>query len=86
MWAQELAEARDADHVAAETADVIYFALVAATRGGVDVNAAAAHLDRRALKVKRRPGDAKAYRQAAAEAELQRIAAAKSDAASATTA
>ena len=66
--AQELAEAEDPDHVAAETADVMYFALVAAVRGGATLADVCAHLDRRHLKVKRRPGNAKAYRiKAAAE-------------------
>ena len=48
-----------AEHVAEETADVIYFALVAAARAGVSLDAAIDALDRRALKVTRRKGDAK---------------------------
>jgi len=47
------------DHAAAEAADVIYFALVAATRQGVTLEAIEAELHRRARRVRRRPGDAK---------------------------
>ncbi len=57
--AGELADAETAEHVAEETADVIYFALVAAARAGVSLDAAIDALDRRALKVTRRKGDAK---------------------------
>jgi phosphoribosyl-ATP pyrophosphohydrolase len=57
--AGELADARDRDHVAAEAADLLYFALVAATRGGATLENVEAVLDRRALRVTRRPGDAK---------------------------
>ena len=65
--AQELAEATDVDHVAAEAADLIYFAMVAAVKRGATVARIDAHLDARALKLSRRPGDAKAERiQAAA--------------------
>ena len=52
--AGELADADTADEVAWETADVLYFALVALARGGADLEAVASHLDRRALKVTRR--------------------------------
>lgn len=57
--ATELAEARGAAEVAWETADVLYFALVAMVRAGVPLEAVEAELDRRARKVTRRPGDAK---------------------------
>eukprot|EP00939_MAST-03C_sp_MAST-3C-sp1_P001053 g1053.t1 len=57
--AQELSEARDPDHVAAEAADVLYFAMVACARAGVRLADVYAHLDRRSLKIKRRPGNAK---------------------------
>ncbi len=57
--ANELAEATEADHVAAEVADVMYFALVAMVRAGVPLSQVEAHLDARALKVRRRPGNAK---------------------------
>jgi phosphoribosyl-ATP pyrophosphohydrolase len=57
--AGELAAARTPDHVAAETADVVYFALVAAARAGVSLADVEAHIDRRSLRVTRRKGDAK---------------------------
>lgn len=57
--AKELALAAGADHVAAEGADLIYFALVALARAGVPLADVERELDRRALKVTRRPGDAK---------------------------
>ncbi|MFN2372038.1 MAG: phosphoribosyl-ATP diphosphatase [Candidatus Krumholzibacteriia bacterium] len=57
--AAELAAARDPDHAAAETADVLYFALVALARAGGRWEDVARHLDRRERKVTRRPGDAK---------------------------
>jgi phosphoribosyl-ATP pyrophosphohydrolase len=57
--ASELAAAESPDHVAHEAADVLYFALTALARAGVPLAAVEAVLDRRALKVTRRPGDAK---------------------------
>lgn len=57
--AGELAAATGATEVAAEAADLLYFALVAVTRGGASLADVAAELDRRALRVTRRPGDAK---------------------------
>ncbi len=57
--AGELADARGPDHVAAEAADLVYFSLVAMARAGVPLEKVEAELDRRALKVTRRPGDAK---------------------------
>lgn len=57
--ARELADARGPADVAWEAADLIYFALVAAARAGVPLSDIEAHLDRRALKVSRRRGDAK---------------------------
>ncbi len=57
--AQELAEATDPPHVAAEVADVVYFALVAMVRAGVPLSQVEAVLDARSLKVRRRPGNAK---------------------------
>ena len=42
-----------------EVADVIYFALVAMVRAGVDLADVEAVLDRRELRISRRPGDAK---------------------------
>jgi phosphoribosyl-ATP pyrophosphohydrolase/phosphoribosyl-AMP cyclohydrolase len=57
--AGELGEARDADAVAHEAADVIYFALAAAARAGVPLAEIERQLDLRSRKVTRRPGDAK---------------------------
>lgn len=57
--ADELAAADGAGSVACEAADVLYFTLVAMRRAGVDLARVAAELDRRALRVTRRPGDAK---------------------------
>ncbi len=57
--AGELAAAETAAEVAHETADVLYFALVAMARAGVPLGDVATELDRRALKLTRRPGDAK---------------------------
>ena len=55
----ELAAAQTPDHVAEEAADVIYFALVAMARAGVDLAEVEAVLDRRERRISRRPGDAK---------------------------
>lgn len=52
--AGELAEADGVDDVAWETADVLYFALVALARAGARLEDVERHLDRRALKVTRR--------------------------------
>ena len=57
--ADELARAASAHEVAGETADVMYFALVAMARAGVSLAEVERVLDRRALAVSRRPGDAK---------------------------
>ena len=57
--ARELAEAREREHVVAETADLTYFALVALARVGGDWSDVQAALDRREWKVRRRKGDAK---------------------------
>ncbi len=56
--ARELAGA-DAGNVAHEAGDVMYFALVAMARAGVGLEAVEDQLERRSLKVTRRPGDAK---------------------------
>jgi phosphoribosyl-ATP pyrophosphohydrolase/phosphoribosyl-AMP cyclohydrolase/histidinol dehydrogenase len=63
--AQELSEATDPKDVAGELADVLYFALVRATKAGVSIDDAIAELDRRTRKVTRRKGDSKAFRIAA---------------------
>jgi phosphoribosyl-ATP pyrophosphohydrolase / phosphoribosyl-AMP cyclohydrolase / histidinol dehydrogenase len=66
--AMELSEATEPDHVAAEAADLLYFALVRCAKAGVSIADIEKHLDRRALKVRRRPGDSKSYRIEAAKA------------------
>ena len=66
--AMELAEASEPDHVAAEAADLLYFAFVRCAKAGVSISDIEKHLDRRALKVRRRQGDSKSYRIEAAKA------------------
>jgi histidinol dehydrogenase/phosphoribosyl-ATP pyrophosphohydrolase len=57
--AHELGDASTKVEVAAEAADVLYFALVACARTGVTIADVERVLDQRALKVSRRPGNAK---------------------------
>ncbi len=57
--AGELAEAAAPADVVHEAADSMFFSLVAAARAGVGLAEIGRELDRRALKVTRRPGDAK---------------------------
>jgi phosphoribosyl-ATP pyrophosphohydrolase/phosphoribosyl-AMP cyclohydrolase len=57
--AEELARADDPGEVALEAADVFYFALVAMARSGVDLPTVEKALEKRSLKITRRPGDAK---------------------------
>lgn len=57
--AAELAAAGTPAEVAHEAADVVYFALVTAARAGVDLGEIERELDRRSMKITRRPGDAK---------------------------
>jgi len=57
--ADELAKAETEKEAVGEAADVIYFALVKAIREGASFAAIEAELERRSLKVQRRPGDAK---------------------------
>lgn len=57
--AKELTEAKTKQDVIGEAADVLFFALVAATKNGVTLADIEAELDLRALKVSRRKGDAK---------------------------
>lgn len=57
--AQELTEAKSPEEVCHESADVIYFAMVAMARAGLSLEDIAKELDRRSLKVTRRPGNAK---------------------------
>ncbi len=57
--ARELADASTSAEVTHEAADLLYFAFVALQRTGVSLPQVAAELDRRALKLTRRPGNAK---------------------------
>ncbi|KAJ1927553.1 trifunctional histidinol dehydrogenase [Tieghemiomyces parasiticus] len=57
--AQELCDATSTDDIAWETADLLYFALAKCTVNGVDLGQVEQHLNRRARKVTRRPGNAK---------------------------
>lgn len=57
--ARELGEAQDAQHVAEEAADLLFFLQAKLAREGVPLSQVEAVLDRRALKVSRRPGNAK---------------------------
>ena len=57
--ASELAQARSREEVVGEASDVLYFTLVALARAGASLSEVEAELDRRALKVTRRPGEAK---------------------------
>jgi phosphoribosyl-ATP pyrophosphohydrolase/phosphoribosyl-AMP cyclohydrolase/histidinol dehydrogenase len=58
--------------VAGEAADVAYFALVRCVAAGVGVKDLEDVLDRRAMHLKRRPGNAKDYRIAAGDSILQK--------------
>jgi phosphoribosyl-ATP pyrophosphohydrolase/phosphoribosyl-AMP cyclohydrolase/histidinol dehydrogenase len=57
--AGELADASAPAHVVEEAADVVYFALVALAQAGGALPDVDRALDRRALRVSRRPGNAK---------------------------
>ena len=57
--AGELSAAESREAVEWEAADLIYFTLVAMARAGVSLEDVERHLARRALKVSRRPGNAK---------------------------
>ena len=57
--ARELCEAETRDHTIAEAADVLYFTLARLAKDGISLAEVESELDRRALKVSRRPGDAK---------------------------
>jgi phosphoribosyl-ATP pyrophosphohydrolase len=67
--AGELAGAEGPAEAAWEGADVLYFAMVAARARGASLADIEAQLDRRALRVSRRPGDAKAPPAAMPEGE-----------------
>lgn len=83
--ATELAEATDPEHVAEETADLLYFALVAAVKAGVTIADVENVLHRRSLKVSRRPGLAKPQFLAAVESSLAAAPTASTSAAAPTT-
>ncbi|KAK4627908.1 Histidine biosynthesis trifunctional protein [Fulvia fulva] len=57
--AAELCEAQSKEDIAAEAADVLYFALTKATAAGVTLEDIERNLDAKSVKVKRRKGDAK---------------------------
>ena len=57
--AQEVCEAETPKHIAFEAADLIYFALARCVKHGVSLKDIERSLDRKALKVTRRKGDAK---------------------------
>ncbi|KAK0260187.1 trifunctional histidinol dehydrogenase [Friedmanniomyces endolithicus] len=57
--ASELCEASSKEEIAAEAADVLYFALTKATAAGVTLEDIERNLDGKSVKVKRRKGDAK---------------------------
>jgi phosphoribosyl-ATP pyrophosphohydrolase/phosphoribosyl-AMP cyclohydrolase/histidinol dehydrogenase len=57
--AAELCEATSKEHIAAEAADVLYFALTKAIAAGVTLEDIERNLDAKSFKVKRRKGDAK---------------------------
>jgi phosphoribosyl-ATP pyrophosphohydrolase/phosphoribosyl-AMP cyclohydrolase/histidinol dehydrogenase len=57
--AAELCEAISKEDIAAEAADVLYFALTKATAAGVSLEDIERNLDAKSVKVKRRKGDAK---------------------------
>ncbi|CAG8586148.1 10431_t:CDS:2 [Acaulospora colombiana] len=57
--ADELCSASTKEDIAWETADLFYFALVKCVSNGVSLADVEAHLDRRAKKVTRRPGNTK---------------------------
>ncbi|KAK3049218.1 trifunctional histidinol dehydrogenase [Extremus antarcticus] len=57
--ASELCEATSKEEIAAEAADVLYFALTKATAAGVSLEDIERNLDAKSVKVKRRKGDAK---------------------------
>ena len=57
--ASELCEATSKEDIAAETADLLYFALTKATAAGVTLEDIERNLDAKSFKLKRRKGDAK---------------------------
>ena len=61
----------DKKHVAEKLADVLYFAMVKASKAGVSIDDAAVELDNKSRKVTRRKGDRKAFRIAAGDAIIK---------------
>jgi len=59
---REFVEARSRDDVIREAADLIYFAMVRLRKEGITLDDVERELDRRALRLSRRPGDAKTAR------------------------
>ncbi|KAH8152578.1 uncharacterized protein LAJ45_03419 [Morchella importuna] len=57
--AEELCDAKTKDEIAFEAADLFYFALTRCVAAGVDLADVEKNLDKKALKVSRRKGDAK---------------------------
>lgn len=57
--ASELCEASNKEEIAAEAADLLYFALTKCVASGVTLEDVEHNLDRKSLKISRRPGDAK---------------------------
>ncbi|TPX30443.1 hypothetical protein SmJEL517_g05993 [Synchytrium microbalum] len=68
--AEELCDAVTPEEVAAEAADLIYFALVKCTAAGVSLADVERELDAKAKKVTRRPGNGKPKWEAAVAAKL----------------
>eukprot|EP00842_Homolaphlyctis_polyrhiza_P006367 jgi/Hompol1/6731/HPOL_003598-RA len=69
--AGELCDAVDHDDVAWEAADLIYFALVKCVASGVSLADVEKHLDLRAKKITRRPGNAKPQPQPQPQTQTQ---------------
>ncbi len=57
--AQELCDAEKKDEIAAEAADLIYFAMAKCTKAGVKMADVEKNLDLKSMKISRRPGNAK---------------------------
>ncbi|MCC6425582.1 MAG: phosphoribosyl-ATP diphosphatase [Phycisphaerales bacterium] len=57
--ARELTDAATPEHIVQEAADLLYFTLMRLTAAGIPLSAVERELERRALKVSRRGGDAK---------------------------
>jgi len=68
---QELVEAEEPDHIAAEAADVLYFVMTRCVAAGVGLSDIERHLEKRSSKVTRRPGLPKDWRTAEAESILK---------------